>query len=536
MKQKKIKLLLTFLFLILGIQAAFADNYEKAVALYHSKRYEKAKEMFLKITKTQENGNSLYYLGEIEKIEGRYKEAKEYFAMAVKTKSINISNLKNAYWNIASIEEQWGEYENLALICHEIWDKMKDEAARQKIDTLINKLQWSNNADATAEYSKGIEMKRLSKIDEAVLHFKEALKNDSLFIAPKFELGILAIQNGDMDAAEANLSPIVSKIPFYAEANLALGNVYFNKRKFTSARNCYELAAKFGFFNPQTRYYINIQKAQCYYNEGSFAKAEKSASDAASLAPEQIEPLMLISAACIKQKDFDKALNILQKAQNIQPDNTNILYQLGSIYYNQKDERYLANFDKLFNLTKEKPKPPYPLILPIIINTHYTRKNYNRVNEIFANIPEEQNNEMIIIKAKSFYYTGQYDKAIIQLRKVPLNNEDKLLLASAYIREHRNDQAKAILRPLMDNTELKEKALRDQSLAPLAREIEREKLEQQRRAEQEKLEQERRTRQREIERQAEKDRLEKERLEKEKFEKEKQPPIQENTQKQGEKS
>jgi len=531
MKQKKTKLFLTFLFMLFCMQTASANDYERAVAIYHSKRYEKAKEMFLKIIKTQENGNSLYYLGEIEKIEGKYKEAKEYFTRAVKAKSIGVSNLKSAYWNIAAIEEQWGEYENLVLICHEIWNKMKDESARRKIDAIINKLQWSNNANAVAEYHKGIEMKKLSKTDEAVLNFREALKYDPLFIAPKFELGILAVQDDDMDAAEANLNPVISKIPFYAEANIALGDVYFNKRNFSLARICYERAVRFGFLNSQTSYHINIQSAQCYYNEGSFVKAEELASQAASIAPEQTEPLTLISAIYIKQKDFEKALNILQKAQSIQPDNNDVLYQLGSIYYNRKDERYLANFDKLFNLTKEKPKQPYPLIVPIIIRAHYAQKNYSRVSEIFASLPEEQNNEMILIKARSFYYTGQYDKAITQLLKTDITNEDKFLLASAYAREHQNEQATETLKPLMNDRELKTKILQDQFLAPLAMEIERKRLEQQRLAEQEKLEQERRAKQREIERQAEKDRIERN-----KPEKGNQSPVQENRQKDGGKS
>ena len=142
---------------------------------------------------------------------------------------------------------------------------------------------------------------------------------------------------------------------------------------------------------------------------------------------------------------------------------------------------------------------------------------------------------MIIIKAKSLYHTGQYDKAITQLRKARLNNEDKLLLASAYAKNRRNDQAKAVLQPLLDNTELKAKALLDQSLAPLVREIERERLEQQR-LEQQRFEQQRLEQQRLEQQRLEQQRLEQQKLEQQKLEQEKQPPVQENTQKQGENS
>lgn len=469
--KNKIKPLLSALLILSFIQTAFAaGEYEKGMAYYKSKRYDKAKEMFLKIA---ENGNALYYLGEIENTFGRYKEAKEYFQKAVKTKSINHSNLKNAYWNIAGVEEKWGEYENFVLTCHEIWYKMHDEAARQKIDALINKMQWSNNSNAVAEYNKGME-KKLSQPNEAIAHFKEAVKIDDSFLAPRFELGIMALHDNDMNTAESYLSAVTAKMPYYAEANLALGDVYFSKKRFSPAIDCYNKSVKFGFLNSSILYHINFKKAQCYYNAGDFEQAEDSASMAAELAPAKTEPLTLLSAAYIKQKNFDKALAVLQKACELQPDNTDALYQLGSIYYSKKDERYLDNFDKLFNLTKDREKPPYPLIIPIIINGHFEKKGYARVNEIFSLLPNAQNSGMTLIKAKALYYSGQYDKAIIIFRTISLNNDDNLLLASAYARERRNDQAKAIIQPLFGNTEYREKALKDSFLSPLVKEIERE--------------------------------------------------------------
>lgn len=489
-------LLASFLILLFMLPIFAASEYEKGLNYYKSNRYDKAREMFLIVIANQENGNAYYFLGEMEKIESRYREAAQYFEKAINTKSISGSNLRNAYWNIIFFQEQWGEYEKMALTCKEVWNRFHDQKARQKIDTTINRQQWSENAEAVAAHEKGLELKKIAKNDEAASSFKEAIKLDPNFLAPKFELGVIALHKNDMDSAANFLNAVTSKIPYYAEANLALADVYFSKRDFSRAANLYVKAEKFGFFDSAALYHINLKKAQCLYSKGELQEALDSALTANKLQPGRQEALTILSAIYIKQKNYEKAMEILRQANALNPNNTDVLYQMGSIYYSRKDLRYLQNFDRIFDLAKDRQEFPYPLIIPILINEHYNNKNYNRVNEIFASLEGRKGNkEMMLISAKSLYNTAQYSKAIEILQKLQLNDDEKVLLASAYVKNNQRGQAKTMISSLSNNKVFYDKAAENQLLGPIVRELDKEKAEQERIAK-EKTELERQARER----------------------------------------
>ena len=493
--RNKMKLLfITSLIILLVCPLFAAGEYDKGLNFYKSKRYDQAKEMFIIAAKEQNNGNAYFYLGEMEKTEGKYREAVQYYEKAVNTESISRTNMRNAYWSVIVFQEQWNDYEKMVLTCKEVWYKFQDQNARQKIDSTINRQQWSENDDAITAYEKGMEFKKQSKIDEATLSFKEAIRIDSSFLAPKFELGLIALHNDDMNSAEPYLNAVISKIPYYAEASLALADVHFSKRKYSSAVNLYEKAEKLGFFDSSIIYHMNIRKAQCYYSEGKLNAGLESALTANKIQPNKMEVLTILSAIYIKQKDFDKAIETLRKAETLQPANLDVLYQMGSIYYSRKDERYIKNFDRIFDLTKNKQTIPYPLIIPILVKGHYEKKNYTRVNDIFASLEgRAENSEMALISAKSLYYTGQYAQSIEKFRRVQLNDDERVMLATAYVKNNQRDQARALIGSLYGNKVFYEKALREPLIAQIVNEVEKEKAEQERIA-QEKMEQERKAR------------------------------------------
>jgi hypothetical protein len=59
--------------------------------------------MFLKATEKREHGDALYFLGEIEKIQGNFRTAEDYFARSVASGSTTGKYLKNAYWDSLSL-------------------------------------------------------------------------------------------------------------------------------------------------------------------------------------------------------------------------------------------------------------------------------------------------------------------------------------------------------------------------------------------------------------------------------------------------
>lgn len=471
----KTALFVSAVFLMLITAPAFAGSYETGMNYYRSKRYDKAREYLLK---AKDNGNACYVLGDIAKLMGDFAEAEDWFRKAIESGSANQTNLRNAYWSLISFDEQRGEYERLVLTCKELWKRMGEQAARQKIETIINKRQWSDDKEAVEEYERGMALKQRNKPEEATDCFYEAIRLDGKFLAPKFELGIAALNGERLLDAEYYLKAVTEKIPYHAEANLALGDVYFSMKKFWPALKCYSNAEEFGILSEAVYYHINIKKAQCHYGRDELEEAEKFAQAAYEAAPNNAQPLTVLSAVYIKQGELDKAIASLKKAEAMQPENIGIQYQMGSIYYSRKDRRYMDCFDKIFVGTRDRTRPPYPKIIPILMKGHYGNKNYPRVNEIYESFPDYVNTyELKLLNAKAFYYRRQYGKAIEELKKLNLTKDDRLVLAVACVKDSKPEQAKSIVEALYGQEDYREKARKYASLAPIVKEIEQENVE-----------------------------------------------------------
>ena len=187
----KVSKKLTFILLILLFIKTnlFADFFEEGKKFYIKRQYDEAQIMFLQAAELNNNGNAYYFLGEIEKNKKDFNKSEEYFRLAIekiKTKKY----LKLAYWNLIVFKEQSGKYQEMVRLCKELYKKTKDDGARKKVESLINKFLWTDNPEAKEFYIKGIELKGKRKIEEAKKNFLEAIQLDPSFLAPKFEIGL----------------------------------------------------------------------------------------------------------------------------------------------------------------------------------------------------------------------------------------------------------------------------------------------------------------------------------------------------------
>ena len=65
-----------------------------------------------------------------------------------------------------------------------------DAAARQKIESLINKLLWTDSSEAVDKYNEGIGLKKNGKSEEALSRFNEAIgiDRDQLVLGQAFRV------------------------------------------------------------------------------------------------------------------------------------------------------------------------------------------------------------------------------------------------------------------------------------------------------------------------------------------------------------
>jgi len=414
----------------------------------------------------------------------------------------------NAYWNLIVFTEQRGDYGSVVKLCRDMWDKLKDQSAKHKVESMINKRLWTEDVGAIQKYKKGLKLKKRNKKDDALILFRESVNTAPDFLAPKFEIAMMAYKKGDTNEAARYLNDIIYRIPFYAEAHLILGDIYYNSGSYMSAIGHFNSALEFGFLSTKTRYILNLKKAKCLYSEGEYEKAKESAEAAIKLRKKATKPLILLSAIHIKQKNYDDALKTLHRANSLSPNNPAILFQIGSIYYKQNNWKHISYFDRLFDIAKNRKNikaEKYFKAFTILIKSHYEKKNYSRTAEIISHLPESYvNYDITLISAKTSYHQHKYDQAIDKFEKISLNDDDKFMLCQAYARSGRMDQAREIITGLIYYDKYLEMAKKDRYLAKILKDIDFEK-----------------TKKEEEEKRLERERLEKEKLERERLEKEK---------------
>jgi tetratricopeptide (TPR) repeat protein len=471
-------ILTAFIVLIFASSPVWAGYYDMGRSYYTYKKYDKAKEMFLKAAEKNDLGDAYYFLGEIEKLEGNYREAEEYYRTAISKKNITRQYLINSYWNIIVLVEQRDDYESVIKLCREMWQKTHEEGALHKIESLINKLLWTDNSDAIGMYNEGIELKKRGKAQEARKRFQESLGIDPSFLAPKFELGMIAYKNGDLDLAASYLNDIVARIPYYTDVHMILAEIYFSQHRYQAAIDHYLKIIEFGFIDDRAEYRVRVNLAICYYNINDFQDAETEIEKALTRHGKSVGPLLLLSTIKIRSGKYDEALKALHKAQSADPDNPEVLYQIGSIYYRQNDSRYASYFDRLFGLVSRKKEyqSKFSKVFIILAKYHFENKNYSRVIGILKALDEKsQGYETHLLAAKSCYYLKQYDESIDYFERISLGNEDKLMLCKAYALTGRREKAKSLLHELLYSEEYLAKAKQDPVLSALVKEIEREK-------------------------------------------------------------
>ncbi len=476
MKRSLLLLLTTLIYL--ASTNAYAGYYEQGSRYYTYKNYNKAREMFLKAVEASDDGNAYYFLGEIEKNEGNYDKAIEYYKAST-GKRINGKYLNLAYWNIIILTEQRGDYPGMVRICRELYNRTGDQGAKTKVESLINKSLWTDNKDAQDEYQKGIEFKKNGQTAESESAFRKALQIDSTFLAPQFELGLMYFKKGNTSEALSYLREVAQKIPFYGEVHLLLGDIYIQKGWHRDAIPHYEEALDFGFLDSGTKYLINMKLATSYYNIRDYAKTREMVALAARTNPKALEPLLLLSSISIKEENYSEALKTLEKAQKLDPENPEILFLIGSMYYKMNNAKFAGYFSRLYEITDTRDSDvpqKYYKAFALLMKYYFEHDDFSRAGAIFESIPEKSRDyDIILAYARAQLRLGNPEKGLKPMENLYLkSDEDRYLLCQLYAHTGKSDRAKQTLLGISNRAAYMEKARRDPALKTIAGEIEEE--------------------------------------------------------------
>ncbi len=469
--------------------AVYADYYSQARSSFVYKKYDRAKELFLKAAETSKSGNSYYFLGEIEKLQGNFTEAEKYYRLATERPTTR-KYLVNSYWNLVVLSEQRGDTQSLARTSKNMWRRLRDNSAREKVEKLINRLLWTDNPEAIEKYTTAINLKR-SDPEKALSILREAAGMDRDFLAPRFEIALILSSSGKDSQASSYFKEVVDKVPIHAAAHIALADSLINMGRYSEAVPHLEKALEFGFLDSKTESILHTKLCRAYYAVNSYDRALEHSSRAHSLDRSNIDPLLIESAVYIKQRDYDNAIKTLQTASAIKPNDPGCLLQLGSIYYSQGDDKYIEIFNRLFNkIAKSETgvRRSYYTALNILARASFDKKSYTRSEEIADNLIEiKPANELLLISAKSSFYLKKYTKAEKTFSLITsMSNQDRYLHALACARSDMVEKAGRILTPILYDSSIKEKAEKEKDFIAVMQEY-RKSLEPTKQAESEKL-------------------------------------------------
>ncbi len=474
----KLKASIISAILIASTTPLLAGYYEDGIRSYNKKQYDDAKVQFEKAVEVfPENGNAYFYLGEIERNLGNFDKAIEYYRLAVENHASK-KYYKMSYWNLTIITEQMGNYNELVKMCKTFWRRAGDRGMKTKVETLINKSIWSDNAEAVEKYNSGMKLKK-SNMEEAVKHFRDAISADSRFLAPKFELGLWHYREGKIYDATALFSEIVSRVPFYGDVHLLLGNMYYNEGKYSSAAEHLSSAIDYSLVGGDIEYELYLKRGTSYFRLGEFESAKKDLHTALRMKPGQIEPLLILSAVNIKQENYDEALKTLTLVEKKKPNDPSVLLQIGSIHYRKNDARHIAYFDRLYlalSAKEEKAPEGYRRAMEILARHHYEKSNFAHAKKVMDFISSERwNSSMRLIAARTSYGLKDYQNAIVEYEKLSLGSEDSAFLAAAYVKTGRNERAREMVRRYFNDDKFISLARNHRGLKTIINEVERER-------------------------------------------------------------
>lgn len=138
--------------------------------------------------------------------------------------------------------------------------------------------------------------------------------------------------------ADRHLKKAISIHPLYVEAWLLQGNSYFYQSRYDEAISAFKKSLDIapGYESSMTNLHLAYREGGKYWGEKmhNLEKALNYLQQAYQLNPNDFETLRLLGVAYGVEGNNVKAIEFLEKARLIKPENASVLYNLGSAYLN----------------------------------------------------------------------------------------------------------------------------------------------------------------------------------------------------------
>ena len=198
----------------------------------------------------------------------------------------------------------------------------------EKADVLVSAALAANTPDAHI-YSKarGDIMRGLSRTDEAMACYKKAIDLNPQYPEALNNLASMYLSSGDLVQAELYFSKVIAIRPDYVPALYNMGLIY---QKTDRRAEAHQLMEKTVSLRPQ---HAEAWKtlAELLIQSSLFEGAEEAINKSIGIAP-SVGNLLIGSALANKRFDYKVAIEQLEAALRLEPENFDAMKNLGALY------------------------------------------------------------------------------------------------------------------------------------------------------------------------------------------------------------
>jgi len=211
----------------------------------------------------------------------------------------------------------------------------------------LRHFQKNHPDDPECMFETAFALEKIGKREESAMLYEELLDKKPFYETAWYNLGILYSNVEDYDKALMAYDTAVTINPEYADPYFNMGNTYLLLARYEEAINCYtEYAAT---CDPDQQFSVYQNLGECWWELGDMELAGRFYFKALQVQPDRVDLLYGYALCCIETDRNHAAIGWLDKAIDLEPDNSDLNFAKAQAYYSmsQKSKALIELMDGL---------------------------------------------------------------------------------------------------------------------------------------------------------------------------------------------
>jgi putative PEP-CTERM system TPR-repeat lipoprotein len=240
-----------------------------------------------------------------------------------------------------------------------------------------------------------------SKLNEAEIEFRNALKFDPAHAEGHFELGILLMRRGDIKRGFGEITRATDLKPDWAQARFQLAKYHALHRDMTSAKRHLKILREQSPNSFESRYLA----ASLALGENDLDTAQKELEKIVEKEPERAQTYIDLGDIFVRKRDLKKAESFYQKSLAIDPKLAQARISIAKLYL-MKGDRKRAE-DELLAATREEPENES--LLHVLGGFYQRSRHFDDVEKIYLEFLKRKPESIIAKKRLAEIYILKKD-------------------------------------------------------------------------------------------------------------------------------